>query len=118
MHLDTDGASNFTGFQSGIAAHDQLKEKHPHMIHVHCVAHREALAAADACKEVSYLKETFQSTLAGVFRIFDNSAVCESALQIQVLLDMAQTKLKEPKFVSHDAAVSTFLHDLPAIIAA
>ena len=33
---------------------------------------------------------------------------------------MAQTKLKEPKFVrwlSHDAAVSAFLHNLPSIIA-
>ena len=120
MHLGTDGASNFTGCHSGVAA--QLKKKHPRMIRVHCVAHREALAAADACKEVPYLKETFQSTLAGVFRCFDNSAVRESALhQIQVLLDMAQTKLKEPKFVrwlSHDAAASAFLHNLPAIIAA
>ena len=90
MHLGTDGSFNFTGCHSGVAA--QLKKKHPCMIHVHCVAHREALAAADACKEVPYLKETFQPTLAGVFRCFYHSAVRESALhQIQVLLDMAQT---------------------------
>ena len=68
MHLGSDGASNFTGCHSGVAA--QLEKKHPRMIHVHCVAHREALAAADAYKEVPYLKETFQPTLAGVFRFF------------------------------------------------
>ena len=100
----------------------RLKANHPHMIHVHCVAHREALAAADAYSDVTHLKNTFQPTLGGVFRYFDGSATREAGLhQVQELLEFQMTKLKEPKFVRwllNDAAVKAFVKCLAAITAA
>lgn len=37
-----------TGRIKGVAA--QMKKDNPNMVSVHCIAHREALAAADAAK--------------------------------------------------------------------
>ena len=120
LHFGTDGAANFTGRYTGVAT--QLRAVNPHMVHVHCVAHREALAAGDVCQTIAYLKDVFQPTLGGVFRSFDNSPTRESSLhQIQAWLQIKETKLKEPKFVrwlSRAAAVSAFVKCLPAVITA
>ncbi|KAH7351519.1 hypothetical protein KP509_19G001100 [Ceratopteris richardii] len=56
MHLDlrklvgisTDGDSSMLGCRDGLVA--KLSRHVPHLISVHCVAHREALAIIDACK--------------------------------------------------------------------
>ena len=120
MHFSSDGAATFTGRHAGVAA--RMKAANPHMVSVHCVAHREALAAADACHKVDFLRDTFQPVLGGVFRFFDNSPKREAAFHaVQELLDLSQVKLKEPKFVrwlSHDAAVQAFVKSLPAILMA
>ena len=57
LHFGTDGAANFTGRHTGVAT--RLKAVNPHMVHVHWVAHREALAAAGACETIAYLKDIF-----------------------------------------------------------
>ena len=120
LHFGTDGASNFTGRHSGVAS--RMKAVNPHLVHVHCVCHREALAVSDACKDVPYLNNVFQPTLGGVFRFFHNSPVREAALHaVQVLFDKTETYLKEPKFVrwlSHEAAVKAFVNCFPALIVA
>ena len=71
LHFGTDGASNFTGKHTGVAT--RLKAVNPHTVHMHCVARREALAAAAACETIAYFKDVFQPTLVGVFKFFDNS---------------------------------------------
>ena len=103
----------------------RLKAVNPHMVHVHCVAHREELAAADACQTIAYLMDVLQPTLGGgVFKFFDNSPKRESSLhQIQALLEIKETKLNEPKFVkwlSQDDAVrcDDAIRSLPAVITA
>ena len=117
-HAGSDGCSTFAGRQNGIVA--QLWRDNPQMIGIHCVCHREALAAENACNAVKYLKETVQPVLAGVYRHFSNSSVCEAGLHtMQEILNDQGLKLVEPKFVrwlSHKAAVRAFLVSLPAII--
>ena len=61
MHFTFDGAATFTGRHAGVTA--QMKAANPHMVSVHCDAHREALAAADACQKVNYLCGIFQPVL-------------------------------------------------------
>eukprot|EP00117_Sycon_ciliatum_P024343 scpid22006/ scgid20446/ SCAN domain-containing protein 3; Protein ZNF452 len=56
-HLGSDGASTFAGRINGVAA--QLQREYPLMKWIHCVAHREALAASDAISQVPYLKTVF-----------------------------------------------------------
>ncbi|KAH7422047.1 hypothetical protein KP509_13G088000 [Ceratopteris richardii] len=56
MHIDlrklvgisTDGHSSMLGYQDGLVA--KLSRYVPHLISMHCVAHREAFAVIDACK--------------------------------------------------------------------
>ena len=53
--LSSDGASVMTGKDNGVAA--ILKRTHcPHMISVHCVAHRLALATSQAAASVNVVK--------------------------------------------------------------
>ena len=117
-HVGSDGASTFVGRNQGVAA--QLKKENPTMVGIHCVCHREALAARDACNAIPYLKNTVQPVLAGVYNHFKNSSVREAGLHsVQTLLNEPCMKLVEPKFVrwlSHEAAVKIFLETLPALI--
>ena len=46
--LATDGASSMTGHRTGLAA--RMRAEVPTLINVHCIAHREALAAGDAAR--------------------------------------------------------------------
>jgi len=51
--VSTDGASAMIGHENGFVSH--LKKDTPNLITVHCVAHRESLAAADASKKIPEL---------------------------------------------------------------
>ena len=77
-HLGSDGARTFSGRVNGVAA--QLKQEFLSFQWVHCVAHREALAAADAITSVEYLKTTVEPAVGGVYRHFNNSPVKEANL--------------------------------------
>jgi hypothetical protein len=58
--LGADGASTMMGQHTGLKA--RMKNDLPDIIAVHCVAHNLQLAIGDACKGVSYLKDSFQPT--------------------------------------------------------
>ena len=69
--LATDGASVMTGVRNGVAK--LLKnEVSPHMISIHCVCHRLALACGDANEAVSYVKDV-ELWLRQLWSYFDNS---------------------------------------------
>lgn len=93
----SDGCSTFAGRQHGVVA--QLWRDNPQMIGIHCVCHREALAAENACNAVKYLEETMQPVLASVYRHFSNSSVHEAGLHSMEILNEQGLKLVEPKFV-------------------
>ena len=57
MRFGSDGASVMTGVRSGIST--RLKADNPYIVNIHCVAHRLALAAAQASDKVRYLKFFF-----------------------------------------------------------
>lgn len=108
-HLGSDGASVFTGRHNGVVARLIRDHDMVHSVSVHCICHREALAAADAVKAVRYLEVTVAPTVAGVYRQFHNSSVKEAGLhEFQEALDLPVLCLKEPKdvrWLSYDAAV-------------
>lgn len=76
--VGTYGASNFSGWHMGVAT--RLKADHPTMVHVHCVVHCEALAAAVGAKMYPYLAKMFQPTVSGIYYFFQFSAVCKASL--------------------------------------
>ena len=65
--LTYDGAAVMLGRRNGVAA--KLKERIPHLVQQHCVAHREDLGIADTWKEVNLLQdiETLMRTIYSMF---------------------------------------------------
>ena len=117
-HLGSDGASTFSRRLAGVAA--LLKKDYPLMQWIHCVAHREALAASDSIQDVEYLKKTVEPAIGGVYRHFSNSGIREASLhQMQVVLEDPRIKLKEPssvRWLSHASAVEAFRKSFASII--
>ena len=65
-----DGASVMMGEINGVAG--QLKRRVPHIVVLHCVAHKLELAVLDAVKRVAYLQK-FDDTLKAVFKMYYRS---------------------------------------------
>ena len=81
------------GARSGVAT--LLKDKSPWMIANHRVAHRLALASAQAADE-----EPYATILNQLYRLYDNSSVCTANLRlIQDALNNPQLKLTQAKDV-------------------
>lgn len=59
-----------TGVRAGVAA--LFKNRNPHLISVHCVAHRLALAASQAASENKHLVK-YQGILKGIHSYFECS---------------------------------------------
>ena len=57
--LGADGASVNMGESGGVGA--IIKKDIPHLIHIHCIAHKLELAVLDACNKVTYIVK-FQTT--------------------------------------------------------
>ena len=65
-----DGASVMVGEINGVAG--QLKRLVPHIVVLHCVAHKLELAVLDAVKGVAYLQK-FDDSLKAVFKMYYRS---------------------------------------------
>ncbi|XP_077870232.1 zinc finger protein 862-like, partial [Saccoglossus kowalevskii] len=115
--LGSDGASVMVGRRTGVAT--RLRERNPMLVNIHCVAHRLALAAAQAMNGIKYLKR-FSSILQQLYYFYQNSAVQMSGLkQIEAILSEPQIKMKEAKSVrwlSHQRAVDAVRRTLSAVI--
>ena len=104
------------GARGGIAT--LLKEKCPWLISNHCVAHRLALAAAQAADEVAYVKK-FKVILSQLYR-YDYSPVRTASLRgIQEVLNdpkLKLTKASDVRWLSHEKAVDNLRKCLPSVI--
>ncbi|XP_069110144.1 zinc finger protein 862-like [Argopecten irradians] len=76
--MGSDGASVMVGRKTGVAT--QLKTVNPELINIHCVAHRLALASAQATDNIPYLRK-FKDIMQQLFRFYQNSAVRMSGLK-------------------------------------
>ena len=65
-----DGASVMMGHKGGVAA--LLKVDIPHLVEIHCVAHRLQLSVLDAIRDHSYISE-FESGLKKLFSFYNKS---------------------------------------------
>lgn len=91
----SDGASVMVGRHHGVAT--RVKEKTPHCISIHCMAHRFNLATCQASNNIPYMKY-FEKTLSDLYYYFGGSKSgnrkCELA-EIQKILDDPVVKIKE-----------------------
>ena len=113
----SDGAAVMIGVRGGVAA--LLKQTSPWIIANHCVAHRLALASAQAADEVSYVQK-FKAILGQLYRFYENSAVRTAGLKgIQDVLNDPKVKLtqaKDVRWLSHERAVINLRRCLPSVI--
>ena len=111
----SDGAAIMIGSRGGVAT--LLKQKCP--ISNHCVAHRLALAAAQAADEVAYVKK-IKAILSQLYRFYDYSAVRSAGLKhIQDVLNdprLKLTKALDVRWLSHEKAVENLRKCLPSVI--
>jgi phosphotransferase system IIB component len=73
-----DGAAVMMGHLGGVAA--KLKEEAPHIIEMHCCAHRLELAVKDAAKADSFL-QSMDEFLEDLYKLYHYSPVCWHGLQ-------------------------------------
>ena len=92
----SDGAAVMTGRHKGVAT--RLKAKSPHLIAIHCMAHKFNLCTSQASKDIPYLSENFEKVMADLYYYFGGSKSgnrkCEFE-QIQKQLGDTVTKIKE-----------------------
>ncbi|XP_053372932.1 zinc finger protein 862-like [Mercenaria mercenaria] len=117
--LASDGASVMTGRKGGVGV--KLKELAPLLIQIHCVVHRLALAAGQACRDVPMLDE-YQTTVKSVYKHFSLSAVRYNKLRtlMSVLEDDNHkfVTLKEPasfRWLSLGKAVDAIYEVYPVL---
>ena len=97
----------------------RFKDVYPHVVGIHCLAHRLNLASSQAADEVPYLKSV-QSTLTDLFRYFHQSTVRTSNLQaIQKVLQLPEVSLKEVyevRWLAFYSALDAVYKSWPALI--
>ena len=95
LGFGSDGASVMIGRHKGVAT--RIKERSPHCVSVHCMAHRFNLCTSQASNGIPYLKE-FEKTLTDLYYYFGGSKSgnrkCELE-EIQKILDDPQVTIKE-----------------------
>ncbi len=93
----TDGAPVMTGRLNGLGA--KLKARNPHLIAVHCVAHRLNLAVSQAAKGVEYCNQ-YHEMIHTLYRFFADSSVRYDKLrELQTLLHGKAQQISEPTSV-------------------
>ena len=93
MGIGTDGAKVMTGEDKGV--YGRLKELNPHMLNIHCMAHRLALCTSQAANTIPAMKR-YQEWLTSLFYYFRASPTRASELQhIQEVLEHPTLKYKE-----------------------
>ncbi|WAR25571.1 K1586-like protein, partial [Mya arenaria] len=113
----SDGASNMQGHKSGLVA--LLRKTHPHIVTVHCLAHRLELAFKDTIKKVP-LYEKMMTLLLGLYYLYRKSPKLKMGLkrsfeahQTKVLLP---TRVGGTRWLPHlDLAIRNFIRGYKAV---
>lgn len=115
--LGTDGATVMTDKDKGVTG--QFLQLNPHILNIHCSAHRVALVTSQASDGFPVLKD-FQQTLTDLFYYFHKSSQRTQNLEnVQKILDAPILKVKEihqVRWLSFFEAFSNIYKSLPALI--
>jgi hypothetical protein len=116
--LGSDGAAVMTGRHNGVGV--RLGRECPLLLHVHCCAHRLALAVSQASREVPALSK-LEDTVGFVYRYYENSPVRYNNLrELEEVMLGDKVALIEPKSVrwlSLHEAVKAVEKCWPALVA-
>lgn len=125
--LVSDGAAVMTGARSGVAT--RLKEVNPHLISMHCLCHKLALACTDTSGQIEYIRNV-ELWLRQLWKLFDNSPK-RTALYLKVQMNLKSLVLSDKskaavakkikkscqtRWLSFDAATHAIHEDFTAIV--
>ena len=115
--LGSDGAAVMMGVRSGVGV--RLKSLNAMLIHIHCYAHRLALAVSQAANAVEKVK-SYQETVSSIYFYFHNSAQRYNKLReiYNLLEDEELICLKQPhavRWLSLHQAVEAIYKCWPAL---
>ncbi|CAI7862361.1 unnamed protein product [Closterium sp. NIES-53] len=115
--VSTDGASVMTGSKGGVVA--LLRKRCPWLVAVHCVAHRESLAAKDAAesfKEFNVIDQLIRQTAE---RLGRSSVNHNSFMHLQDVIMKTQLEVQgifAVRWLSRGDAVQRFCDVLPVLL--
>ena len=117
MGLGSDGASVMTGRGKGVTG--MMLRKNPHLLNVHCIAHRLALCTSQAAESVPAMKD-YQEVITSIYYYFKYSPCKQDQMaNIQEILDSPQLKYKEVhsvRWLSFYGALETVYRTLDALL--
>ena len=116
--LATNGARTMSGCHGGVAA--KLTKNIPHLVVIHCVAHRLQLAVLNSLKAVPFMQEV-EKTLRGLYIYYHSSPNRSSQLkEVAAALQMQLLKQKDINGVrwvaSQEQALQAFLKSWQAVV--
>ena len=118
MGFGSDGASVMTGRNKG--ATGMLLRENPHLINVHCLAHRLALCTSQAAESVAGMKE-YHTAVTSLYYYFKNApARVARFAEIQRILDEDQLKIREVhgvRWLSFYEALEVVFRSLDSLLA-
>lgn len=113
----SDGASVMSGIHKGVQA--VLKDRNPHMVHLHCMAHRLALCTSQAANGIPAIKQ-YQEWITSLYYYFKKSACREAELnKVQEVLQSPTLRYKEiheVRWLSFYEALEAVYRTLDALI--
>ncbi|KAE8293775.1 hypothetical protein D5F01_LYC06711 [Larimichthys crocea] len=112
----SDGAAVMVGRRNGVAA--KLRGDNQKLVNIHCIAHRLALASAQAADGITYLMK-FKDLIGQLYRFYEFSPVRTAGLKnIQDVLN-SRVKLvqaKDVRWLSHNQAVIALKRTYAAVV--
>jgi hypothetical protein len=119
IHFGSDGASNMTGNQTGVAT--RLKEINPFMTSIHCISHRLHLAGKDASDEVEYFQQ-YEKVLRSLYSYFSRSHKRQDLLKLMQEINDEPTlkvlNLCDTRWLSLSSSVYNLHQIMNSVIAA
>ena len=93
MGLGSDGAAVMTGRNKGTTG--MMLRTNPHLINIHCIAHRLALCTSQAADKVKAMRD-YHDVVCSLFYYFKNAPARVSRFRdIQQLLESSELKIRE-----------------------
>ncbi|CAI5532605.1 unnamed protein product [Closterium sp. Naga37s-1] len=115
--VSTDGASVMTGAKNGVVA--MLRKRCPWLVAIHCVAHREALAAKDAAKSFKEFNVVDQMIRQTAERLGRSSTDHKTYMHLQDVILKTHLEVQgfcTVRWLSRGDAVSRFCDVLPVLM--
>ena len=112
-----DGASTFSGVNTGVQI--RMRVHAAHALYIHCSCHRLQLASIQAAESVGAIKRMF-GTMTSWWKLFHYSPKkAETLKHVQSVLSLPELKIVKPsdtRWLSHERCIQAIVKELSALV--